>query len=162
MDRVWENVLDVVEEKIGKTNTETWLKPTQPIGLRGDTFHLEVPSPLFREWLLNNLIGPLEASLASVLGQTAKVAIHVGSKQQGELFPSGAHDEATANNGADEKAHRKLKTLANNSPLERTDPEPKAKPRTPKEKRPSPELYVFEFCGWRRQSVCPCCRPGGH
>ena len=94
MDRVWENVLDVVEEKIGKTNTETWLKPTRPIGLRGDIFHLEVPSPLFREWLLNNLIGPLEASLASVLGHTAHVAIQVNSsKQQGELFPQNEHAE---------------------------------------------------------------------
>ena len=94
MDRVWENVLDVVEEKIGKTNTETWLKPTRPIGLRGDIFHLEVPSPLFREWLLNNLIGPLEASLASVLGHTAHVAIQVNSsKQQGELFPQNEQNE---------------------------------------------------------------------
>lgn len=90
MERVWENVLDVAEEKIGKTNIETWLKPTRPIGLRGDTFHLEVPSPLFREWLLNNLLEPLEASLASVLGQTAQVAIHVNSSQQGELFPADA------------------------------------------------------------------------
>ena len=96
MDRVWENVLDVVEEKIGKTNTETWLKPTRPIGLRGDIFHLEVPSPLFREWLLNNLLGPLEASLASVLGHTAHVAIHVNSsKQQGELFPQNERGEQT-------------------------------------------------------------------
>ncbi len=94
MDRVWENVLDVVEEKIGKTNTETWLKPTRPIGLRGDTFHLEVPSPLFREWLLSNLLEPLEASLTSVLGQTAQVMIHVNSGQQGELFP--ADDDASA------------------------------------------------------------------
>ena len=94
MDRVWENVLDVVEEKIGKTNTETWLKPTCPIGLRGDIFYLEVPSPLFREWLLNNLLEPLEESLASVLGHTAHVAIRVNSsKQQGELFPQNERDE---------------------------------------------------------------------
>jgi chromosomal replication initiator protein len=100
MDRVWENVLDVVEEKIGKTNTETWLKPTRPIGLRGDIFHLEVPSPLFREWLLNNLLGPLEASLASVLGHTAHVAIQVNSsKQQGELFPQNERGEQTAQHG---------------------------------------------------------------
>ena len=94
MDRVWENVLDVVAEKIGKTNTETWLRPTRPIGLRGDVFHLEVPSPLFREWLLNNLVGPLEESLASVLGHTTRVAIRINTgKQQGELFPQNERDE---------------------------------------------------------------------
>lgn len=120
MDRVWENVLDVVEEKIGKTNTETWLKPTRPIGLRGGTFHIEVPSPLFREWLLSNLIGPLETSLASVLGQTAKMAIHVGSKQQGELFP------------VDDRAAEKAKIRAPQSSSERVDTGPKTKSRPSK------------------------------
>ena len=124
MDRVWENVLDVVEEKIGKTNTETWLKPARPIGLRGDTFHLEVPSPLFREWLLNNLLEPLEASLASVLGQTAQVAIHVRSGQQGELFPA----DDTLPRAADQEAATKRRS----KPASKPQAPPKSKGRPTK------------------------------
>ena len=124
MDRVWENVLDVVEEKIGKTNTETWLKPARPIGLRGDTFHLEVPSPLFREWLLNNLLEPLEASLASVLGQTAQVAIHVRSGQQGELFP--------ADDTSPQSADRDAATKRRSKPASKPQAPPKSKGRPTK------------------------------
>ena len=137
MDRVWENVLDVVEEKIGKTNTETWLKPARPIGLRGDTFHLEVPSPLFREWLLNNLLEPLEASLASVLGQTAQVAIHVHSGQQGELFP--ADDAPTQAVAQDTGTKRRAK------PASKPQAPPKSKGRQTKK---SGLLQNFTFANF--------------
>src|SRR5204862_4208258 len=86
MEQVWGQVLVVVEDTVGKTTTETWLKPIRPIALRDDTLHLEVPSSLFRDWLLGNLIKPLNESLAATLGYPAQVSIHVGDKPQGELF----------------------------------------------------------------------------
>ncbi|MBI3301178.1 MAG: chromosomal replication initiator protein DnaA [Deltaproteobacteria bacterium] len=86
MEQVWEQVLGAIEEKVGKTTTETWLKPIRPIALRDDTLHLEVPSALFRDWLLGNLIKPLKDALAGILGYPAQVVIHIGNKPQGELF----------------------------------------------------------------------------
>src|SRR6266568_4097943 len=88
MQSVWEQVLGLIEEKVGKTTTETWLKPIRPLALRDDTLHLEVPSALFRDWLLGNLLKPLNESLAATLGYPAQVSIHVGDKPQGELFPA--------------------------------------------------------------------------
>lgn len=88
MDQVWEQVLGLIEERVGKTTTETWLKPLRPLTLRDETFHIEVPSPLFRERLLSNLLIPLKESLASVLGYPVQIIVHVGSKPQGELFPT--------------------------------------------------------------------------
>lgn len=88
MDQVWEQVLGLVEERVGKTTTETWLKPIRPLTLRDETVHLEVPSTLFRDRLLSNFITPLKESLASVLGYPVQVIIHIGSKPQGELFPT--------------------------------------------------------------------------
>ncbi len=86
MYRVWERVLGIVEGKVGKTNSETWLKPIRPLGLQDDTFHLEVPSALFKDWLLSNLVGPLENALTEVLGQPTHLILHVQEKPQGELF----------------------------------------------------------------------------
>ncbi len=40
MQRVWEKVLEVVEEKVGRTNTEAWLKPIRPLALGDETLHL--------------------------------------------------------------------------------------------------------------------------
>ncbi len=87
MDRVWKKVLGIVEGQVGKTNSETWLKPIRPLGLQADTFHLEVPSVLFKDWLLSNLIGPLESALTEVCGQPTHLVLHVQEKPQGELFP---------------------------------------------------------------------------
>ena len=86
MYRVWERVLGIVEGKVGKTNSETWLKPIRPLGLQDDTFHLEVPSALFKDWLLSHLVGPLENALTEVLGQPTYLILHVQEKPQGELF----------------------------------------------------------------------------
>ena len=86
MYRVWERVLGIVEGKVGKTNSETWLKPIRPLGLQDDIFHLEVPSALFKDWLLSHLVGPLENALTEVLGQPTHLILHVQEKPQGELF----------------------------------------------------------------------------
>ena len=95
MDQVWEQVLGLIEERVGKTTTETWLKPLRPLTLRDKTFHIEVPSTLFRDRLLSNLITPLKESLASVLGYPVQVIVHIGSKPQGELFPTNEEVEKT-------------------------------------------------------------------
>ena len=87
MHRVWERVLEIVEGKVGKTNSETWLKPIRPLGPQDDTFHLEVPSLLFKDWLLSNLARPLEDAFAEVLGQPTHLVLHIQQKPQGELFP---------------------------------------------------------------------------
>lgn len=86
MEQVWEQVLAAVESKVGKTTTETWLKPIRPIALREDTLHLEVPSSLFRDWLIGNLMEPLREALTEALGYPAQIVIHLANKPQGELF----------------------------------------------------------------------------
>ncbi len=95
MHRVWERVLGIVEGQVGRTNSETWLKPIRPLGLQDEAFHLEVPSALFKDWLLSNLVGPLENAFTEVLGQPTHLVLHVQEKPQGELFP-GEEKEQTA------------------------------------------------------------------
>ena len=87
MQRMWEQVLGLVEEHVGKTSTDTWLKPLRPLSVDADTFHLEVPSALFRDWLLSHLVGPLEDAFRAVRGQATHLVFHVREKPQGELFP---------------------------------------------------------------------------
>ena len=94
MQRVWEQVLGLVEERVGKTNTDTWLKPLRPLAVDADTFHLEVPSALFRDWLLSHLVGPVEEAFGEVRGQPTHLVLHVREKPQGELFPAAESKEA--------------------------------------------------------------------
>ncbi len=87
MQRVWDKTLDLLLDKVGKHNVDTWIKPIRFIALRDHTLHLEVPSPLFRDWLMANLLKPLEETLTAILGYPAQVSIHVNSTKQHELFP---------------------------------------------------------------------------
>jgi len=96
MDQVWEQVLGLIEQRVGKTTTETWLKPIRPLALRDEAFHLEAPSALFRERLLGDLIVPLKEALASALGYAVQVVIHVSTKPQGELFPTNGEESGKA------------------------------------------------------------------
>ena len=106
VQRVWEQVLGEVEEKVGRVTTETWLKPVRPLALRGDTLYLEVPNALFRDWLLENLLPIIRESLEGLLRSPAQVVLHVASKQQGELFPSSSADEReTTTNKIDPTRH---------------------------------------------------------
>ena len=90
MEQVWRQVLAAIEERVGKTTTETWLKPIRPIALREDIFHLEVPSSLFRDWLLGNLMDPLREALEDALGRPIQIVLHIANKPQGELFSTNA------------------------------------------------------------------------
>lgn len=114
VQRVWEQVLSEVEEKVGRVTTETWLKPVRPLALRGETLHLEVPNALFRDWLLENLLPHIHKSLESNLGVPAQVVIHVATKQQGELFPSQGHDERESAKGDSSRTGAKKNGLVSN------------------------------------------------
>jgi chromosomal replication initiator protein len=96
MDQVWEQVLGLIEQRVGKTTTETWLKPIRPLALRDEAFHLEAPSPFFREKLLGDLIVPLKEALSGVLGYAVQIVIHVSTKPQGELFPTNGEENGKA------------------------------------------------------------------
>lgn len=103
MHRVWERVLGIVEGQVGRTNSETWLKPIRPLGLQDETFHLEVPSALFKDWLLSNLVGPLENAFTEVLGQPTHLVLHVQEKPQGELFPEEEREQTAPGKGKGKK-----------------------------------------------------------
>lgn len=93
MQKMWEKTVDLLEEKVGKNNVETWIKPIRFLALRDEILHLEVPSTLFRDWLMGNLFKPLEETLAGILGYPAHVMIHVNAKTQEELFPEMMSEE---------------------------------------------------------------------
>ncbi len=103
MHRVWERVLGIVEGQVGRTNSETWLKPIRPLGLQDEAFHLEVPSALFKDWLLSNLVGPLENAFTEVLGQPTHLVLHVREKPQGELFPEEEREQTVQGKGKGKK-----------------------------------------------------------
>jgi chromosomal replication initiator protein len=110
MQKIWAQILTAIEEKIGKSTTENWIKPLRPLSLHEHTLHVEVPNALFRDRLLENLIQPLTESLATILGDPASIVIEVSNKPQGELFPNGAAESPKEGQG---RAARKNGLVSN-------------------------------------------------
>ena len=82
----WEHVLRLAESKVGKHNSEAWLRPVRPLGLRDGGFHLEVPTPFFKDWILGNFADPIREAMTETFGQPTNLVFHVQEKQQGDLF----------------------------------------------------------------------------
>ena len=113
VQRVWEQVLSEVAEKVGPVQTETWLKPIRPLMLREDILHLEVPNALFRDWLLENIVPTLQESLVHVLGHVVHITFHVATKKQGELFPSINEEKETGKSDAPRSTTKKNGLVVN-------------------------------------------------
>ncbi len=47
----WEQILGLLEAKVGQSNFVTWLKPTSYSLQRGTTLHVRVPNHTFRDWI---------------------------------------------------------------------------------------------------------------
>lgn len=86
MSGEWEQVLRLAEAKVGKHNSEAWLRPIRPLGLQDGGFHLEVPTPFFKDWILGNFAAPVREAISETFGQPTSLVFHVQNKQQGELF----------------------------------------------------------------------------
>jgi chromosomal replication initiator protein len=63
---LWEQVLERVEPKLNAQVFDTWLKPTQQISMSEGTLEVAVPSAFFAEWISNNYLPILRASLSEV------------------------------------------------------------------------------------------------
>jgi len=71
-EQIWEKVLLMLEEKVGKSSYELWFKPLKLIDFKEDLLIIEVPNRFFKEWIEENYMSHLlEAfsEIASFLGQ---------------------------------------------------------------------------------------------
>lgn len=92
---VWENCLAFIKDNLPDTHVfETWFKPLQPLKLDKDILTLKVPSMFFYEWIEDNYIDLLRASIRKELGENARLLYSVvmdtgiGDKSTRSVIPS--------------------------------------------------------------------------
>ncbi len=93
--QVWENCLSFIKDNISdKKLFETWFKPLEPLKLEEDVLTLKVPSMFFYEFIEENYIDVLKASIRKELGHNARlmysVVLDTGIKNTGgnSVLPS--------------------------------------------------------------------------
>lgn len=68
MQALWDKVLEVVQERIGVQNTETWIRPASLKSVALDSIEIEVPNPLFRDWIEAHFLNVLEQAVLDIFG----------------------------------------------------------------------------------------------
>ncbi len=63
---IWDRILNSLQQKLNPQSFNTWLRPTQQLSLADGTLQVEVPSPLFADWINRNYLPLIEESARSL------------------------------------------------------------------------------------------------
>ncbi len=88
----WEEALKHIEQKIGRQNFETWIRPLQvKVGQPG-RFTLEVPNKFFRDWLVEHFLTIIQESLSAVVNQAVTISVVINQQPQRRSEPVRGYD----------------------------------------------------------------------
>ena len=76
-EKVWKNCLKFIQDNISEQNFETWFQPIRPIKLKQNILTVEVPSKFFYEWLEENYIDLIKATIKKELGKDGKLLYNI-------------------------------------------------------------------------------------
>ena len=94
MQAIWGRVTDLLRERIGSQNLETWFEPAHFLGLRERGAVLQLPNKFFVDWISEHYQVALLESFRGVCGDgVSQVVLHVNPSRQGELFPGAPAEE---------------------------------------------------------------------
>ena len=90
MEVAWARASELLREKIGIQNFETWLSPARLLGVQDSRVLLQLPNKFFVDWVADHYQPALLESLREVLGtDLVGITLRVNPNVQGELFPRG-------------------------------------------------------------------------
>lgn len=88
MEATWSKVIEILREKIGNQNLDTWFRPALFLGIHESRAMLQLPNKFFIDWITDHYHGALLESLREVVGaELSGVALRANPNAQGELFP---------------------------------------------------------------------------
>ena len=88
MEATWSRVTDVLREKIGSQNLETWFRPALYLGVHDAHALLQLPNKFFVDWISDHYYAALLESLREIVGgELSGIVLRVNPTAQGELFP---------------------------------------------------------------------------
>lgn len=70
---LWNQTLELMQEKVSKPSYETWLKATEASDLQGDTVVIEAPNEFARDWLESRYTNLITDALEDITGSALQV-----------------------------------------------------------------------------------------
>ena len=71
----WQQVLNIVGQKVNQQSYNTWFKPTQLVKHDGAALYVRVPNSFFQDWLNEHIDVVLDAARLSGIGDISVVYI---------------------------------------------------------------------------------------
>ncbi|MGE5559041.1 MAG: chromosomal replication initiator protein DnaA [Bacillota bacterium] len=87
VSHLWQNVLDVLKEKVSKPSFETWLKSARAVALENSILTIEVPNEFTRDWL-ENRYSPLIQTIVSNLSREEIQLLFISVNSENRHLPS--------------------------------------------------------------------------
>src|SRR5262245_2896040 len=84
----WQQVLNLVGQKVNQQSYNTWFKPTQLIKHEGSALYVRVPNSFFQDWLNEHIDVVIEAAQLAGLGDINVVYIIEEISLENPLVPS--------------------------------------------------------------------------
>lgn len=79
---MWQEALKHLEQRLGKQNFETWIKPLQVNVVQSGYITLGVPNKFFRDWLIEHFLGTIQDTLSNLLNQTVTASVVINHQPQ--------------------------------------------------------------------------------
>ncbi|MFQ5850642.1 MAG: chromosomal replication initiator protein DnaA [Candidatus Binatia bacterium] len=84
---LWQEALKQLEQRLGRQNVETWIKPIEARAGQLGEFTLEVPNKFFRDWLVEHFLPAIQDTLSTLTHQTVTVSVAVNQQLQRRRGP---------------------------------------------------------------------------
>jgi chromosomal replication initiator protein len=69
VDKIWKNILEILESRLSKHSFETWLQSAQPIGIHDQIFFIEVPDHFSNEWLTSHYAPTIKIIIKDLINE---------------------------------------------------------------------------------------------
>ena len=77
MHELWNQAFELLKEKLGKQNFETWIKPVSFVSLTKTELRLKVPNKFFRDWVTEHFLRQIEETVSEAAHQKIAVTFDV-------------------------------------------------------------------------------------
>jgi chromosomal replication initiator protein len=77
VEDIWQNVLQVIRERVDTTKYTTWFEPLKPLPAAGEAFCIAVPNTFVRAWLMEHYHALLVETVQRLTGRPYQVALVV-------------------------------------------------------------------------------------
>lgn len=87
---VWNRALAVMEQELGRTSFDNWLRPTRPVAIVGTNLLISVPNAYTREWLETSYAALVQRALQQIGAGDLRVHYLIPGDDERKLEPAGS------------------------------------------------------------------------